>query len=75
MFIHTVYVLYGYLKKGKKHMVKRKILTLFAAAAGSVYMKRISIISDLLAVASTFCFMTSWGKTQNGFLQFLAVVS
>ena len=71
----SAYDYYGGNRGGSTAVAVLCVVLGFAAAAGSVYMKRISIISDLLAVASTFCFMTSWGKTQNGFLQFLAVVS
>lgn len=67
---------YGYGNKGGNIAVATLcVIVGLAAIAGSIYFKHISIVSDLFAVASTFCFMSALAKTQNGFLQFLAVVS
>lgn len=72
----SVYDYYGYGNKGGNIAVATLcVIVGLATIAGSIYFKHISIVSDLFAVASTFCFMSALAKTQNGFLQFLAVVS
>lgn len=51
------------------------ILLGIAAAAGSVYIRRKSLLSDLLAMAATFCVTFGNTRISSGFTGFLCVIS